>query len=86
MKRALIIGAGFSGLSAAAYLARSGLDVTILEKNSIHGGRARKFESDGFLFDMGTSWYWMPGVFEDFFNAFGKKASDFYELQRLDPG
>ncbi len=84
-KRIIVIGAGFSGLSAAASLAKEGHDVLILEKNEVAGGRARKFEVDGFTFDMGPSWYWMPDVFENYFNHFGKKTSDYYELKRLDP-
>ena len=82
---ALVIGAGFAGLSAASFLAKKGWDVTIAEKNEMAGGRARKFEAEGFTFDMGPSWYWMPDVFEKYFGSFGKKVSDFYELQRLDP-
>ena len=82
---ALVIGAGFAGLSAASFLAKKGWDVTIVEKNEMPGGRARKFEAEGFTFDMGPSWYWMPDVFEKYFGSFGKKVSDFYELQRLDP-
>ncbi len=85
MKKAVIIGSGFSGLSSAALLAKSGWDVTVLEKHSLPGGRARQFSEDGFAFDMGPSWYWMPDVFEHFFGLFGKKVSDFYRLKRLDP-
>lgn len=85
MKKVTIIGAGFSGLSAAACLAQAGFDVTVVEKNEMAGGRARKFSSQGFTFDMGPSWYWMPDVFEKFFNRFGKTAGDFYQLERLDP-
>jgi len=66
-KRAHIIGAGFSGLASAISMAEKGYDVTILEKNATIGGRARKFEDKGFVFDMGPSWYWMPDVFETFF-------------------
>ncbi|WP_235297460.1 phytoene desaturase family protein [Portibacter marinus] len=85
MKKVIVIGSGFSGLAAASCLADDGYDVTILEKNSSPGGRARKFEVDGFTFDMGPSWYWMPEVFEDYFSKFGKKVSDYYDLVRLDP-
>ncbi|HEY9196537.1 MAG TPA: FAD-dependent oxidoreductase, partial [Mucilaginibacter sp.] len=81
----IVIGSGFAGLSAACVLAKEGYKVTILEKNDQPGGRARVWEQDGFRFDMGPSWYWMPDVFENFFNHFGKKASDYYTLQRLDP-
>lgn len=85
MKKIAVIGSGFAGLSAASTLAKAGYDVTIFEKNESAGGRARKFEVDGYMFDMGPSWYWMPDVFENYFNFFGKKASDFYTLKRLDP-
>jgi len=85
LKKVVIIGSGFAGLSAAAFMAKAGWDVTVLEKNSTTGGRASVLLADGFTFDMGPSWYWMPGVFERFFNCFGKKVSDYYELQRLDP-
>jgi phytoene desaturase len=85
MKKVAVIGSGFAGLSSAACLAKEGFDVTVFEKNSIPGGRARKFESSGFTFDMGPSWYWMPEVFEAHFNRFGKTTSDYYELKRLNP-
>lgn len=85
MKKVCVIGSGFAGLSAAACLAKDGYSVTVLEKNSSAGGRARKLEANGFLFDMGPSWYWMPDVFEKFFARFGKQSSDFYQLKRLDP-
>jgi phytoene desaturase len=85
LKKVVIIGSGFAGLSAASFLAQSGFDVTVLEKNDIPGGRARQLKANGFTFDMGPSWYWMPEVFERFFNCFGKKVADFYQLDRLDP-
>ena len=86
MRKINIIGSGFSSLSAACHLAKRGFEVEIFEKNSSLGGRARQFKQDGFTFDMGPSWYWMPDVFERFFSAFGKKVSDYYKLERLDPG
>lgn len=84
-KTVTIIGSGISSLSAASFLGKEGYDVTIIEKNSTIGGRARQFEVDGFTFDMGPSWYWMPEVFENFYKQFGKTSSDFYDLKRLDP-
>ncbi len=85
MKKVVVIGSGFAGLSAATHLAHKGYDVTILEKNDIAGGRARKFEAEGFMFDMGPSWYWMPDIFDRYFEFFGKKVSDYYDLIRLNP-
>ncbi|SDM59453.1 phytoene desaturase family protein [Kriegella aquimaris] len=84
-KKVVVIGSGFSSLSAACYLAKKGFDVSVYEKNSTVGGRARQLVIDGFTFDMGPSWYWMPDIFEKFFNDFNKKASDYYELKKLDP-
>jgi phytoene desaturase len=81
----LIIGAGVGGLSAAALLAKEGYDVTVIERNQEVGGRARVWETEGFVFDMGPSWYLMPEIFENFFNEFGKSVADYYELMRLDP-
>jgi len=85
-RKIVVIGSGFAGLSAAGVLAKAGNDVVVLEKNDQPGGRARTWEKDGFVFDMGPSWYWMPEVFENYFNLFGKSTSDFYNLKRLDPG
>ena len=84
-KKVIVIGAGFSGLSAASHLAKAGFQVTVLEKHDHAGGRARVFEQEGFLFDMGPSWYWMPDVFDRYFSNFGKKTAHMYELQRLSP-
>ena len=84
-KTVLVIGAGFAGLSVATFLAQKGWKVQVVEKHTMPGGRARKFEANGFVFDMGPSWYWMPDVFEKYFAKFGKKVSDYYQLKRLDP-
>ena len=83
--KVIVIGAGFAGLAASSLLVQAGFDVTVLEKNSTPGGRARKFSENGFTFDMGPSWYWMPDVFEKFFALFNKTPEDYYQLQRLDP-
>lgn len=85
IKKITIIGSGFSSLAASCYLAQSGHDVTVYEKNLTIGGRARQLKIDGFTFDMGPSWYWMPDVFDRFFADFGKKTTDYYELIKLSP-
>ncbi|NRD21420.1 phytoene desaturase [Winogradskyella eckloniae] len=84
-KTVSIIGSGFSALSASCYLAQAGFSVSIYEKNQTVGGRARQLKKEGFTFDMGPSWYWMPDIFDKFFSDFGKKTSDFYELNKLSP-
>ncbi|MFP4303166.1 MAG: phytoene desaturase family protein, partial [Spirochaetaceae bacterium] len=85
MKQAVVIGSGFGGLSAAGYLAREGYDVTVVEKNGWVGGRARVLEREGFRFDMGPSWYWMPGEHDNWFRDMGVERADYYELRRVDP-
>ncbi|MFI1770824.1 phytoene desaturase family protein [Thalassobellus citreus] len=80
-----IIGSGFSSLAASCYLAKAGYDVTVFEKNKTIGGRARQLIKEGFTFDIGPTWYWMPDVFERFFNDFNKKPSDYYQLEKLNP-
>ncbi len=84
-KKAIVIGSGFAGLSAASFLSKYGWDVDVVEKHNQPGGRCRHFKVDGFTFDMGPSWYWMPDVFERYFGQFNKKVSDYYKLIRLDP-
>lgn len=84
-KKISIIGSGFSALAAACYLAKNGKQVTVYEKNSTIGGRARQLKKEGFTFDIGPTWYWMPDVFERFFADFNKKPSDYYELIKLSP-
>lgn len=84
-KHIAIIGSGFSSLAAACYLAKEGNTVEVFEKNSTLGGRARQYKRDGFTFDMGPSWYWMPDIFDKFFKDFGKDVSDFYDLEKLNP-
>ncbi|MGB3608228.1 phytoene desaturase family protein [Psychroserpens sp.] len=84
-KTVAIVGSGFASLSASCYLAQAGYNVNIFEKNDTVGGRARQIKKQGFTFDIGPSWYWMPDIFDKFFNDFGKKTSDFYQLDKLSP-
>jgi phytoene desaturase len=85
LSKIIVIGSGFAGLSAACFLAKQGEQVTVIEKNEQAGGRARAFEAAGFTYDMGPSWYWMPDVFERFFQQFDTTHEAFYTLKRLDP-
>ena len=81
----LVLGAGFAGLATASYLAKAGHRVRVVERHDTLGGRARKFEAEGFTFDMGPSWYWMPDVFERYFKDFGADVNEEMNLVRLDP-
>ena len=83
--KAIIIGGGIGGLATAAMLAKSGYDVTLLEKNEQLGGRASVRKIGGFTFDMGPSWYLMPEIFEHWFELMGEKVSDHLNLVRLEP-
>jgi phytoene desaturase len=82
----VVVGGGIAGLASAALLAREGYDVDLLEQQDTLGGRIGSWESDGFRFDTGPSWYLMPEVFEHFFELFGISATDVLGLTRLDPG
>src|SRR4051812_30950862 len=84
MARISIIGSGFSGISAAAYLSAQGHEVHVYEKNSEPGGRARQLKELGYTFDMGPSWYWMPEVYNNFFKDFNSTTSEHYQLTQLD--
>lgn len=80
-----IIGSGFSSLAAACFLAKQGHQVEVHEKNEMAGGRARTFEAEGFKFDMGPSWYWMPDLIDQLFADLGENRADYFKLIRLDP-
>lgn len=83
---AIVIGGGISGLASAALLERDGYDVTLLEARDQLGGRAGSWESQGFRFDTGPSWYLMPEVFDHFYRLLGTTAAEQLTLVTLDPG
>src|SRR6187397_1751839 len=66
-------------------MAKAGWNVTVIDKNETAGGRAKQLKAEGYTFDMGPSWYWMPDVFERFFQQFGRSVNEYYSLSRLDP-
>ncbi len=81
----VVIGGGYGGIAAASYLAKSGHQVTLIEKNQQLGGRAQVLKDRGFTFDMGPSWYMMPDLFDRYFNDFGIDTNDALKLVHLDP-
>ena len=85
-RKAVVIGAGISGLATAGLLAREGYAVTVVEKQAAVGGRAGLWEKDGFRFDTGPSWYLMPEVFDHFYRLMGSSADAELDLSKLDPG
>ncbi|OPY26640.1 MAG: hypothetical protein A4E31_01434 [Methanomassiliicoccales archaeon PtaU1.Bin030] len=85
MKDVIVVGSGFGGLAQAALLAKDGHKVRVFEKNEQPGGRASVYSEKGYTFDMGPSWYLMPDVFERYFQEFGKRPSELFDLVRLDP-
>jgi phytoene desaturase len=84
-RKVIVIGSGFAGLAAASFMAKEGWEVDLIEKQNTPGGRARQLKEQGFTFDRGPSFYWMPDVFERYFAQFGKSVTDYYSLHRLDP-
>lgn len=84
--RVIVIGGGISGLASAGLLAREGHEVVLFEKSDQVGGRASSWDTDGFRFDLGPSWYLMPEVFDHFFRLMGTSAADQLDLVSLDPG
>ena len=85
-KKIIVIGSGLAGMSCAAYLGKAGHRVTVIEKNSTYGGRLQTVSQQGYTFDSGPSWYWMPDIFDSFFEDFDKKTNDYYDLKRINPG
>ena len=85
MTRTVVIGGGIAGLATAALLADEGHEVTLVEARDELGGRAGSWESDGFRFDTGPSWYLMPEVFDHFFALLGTSAAAELDLVPLNP-
>lgn len=84
-RNAVVIGAGLGGISAAAYLARDGYAVTVIEQLGEAGGRAQVWRGEGFRFDIGPSWYWMPDDHDEWFRSLGFQRSEYYRIIRLNP-
>ena len=82
---ALVIGAGLGGIAAAARLARSGYQVTVLEKNDHPGGRCDQLVREGHRFDLGPTLFLMPEVFAETYAALGENMQDHLDLRRIDP-
>ncbi len=85
MTRAIIVGGGVGGLTAAIRLRADGHDVTLLERNPVVGGKLATFERDGFTFDIGPSLITLPHVFDEVFQLVGTSLDEQLDLVRLDP-
>ncbi|MEJ2052908.1 MAG: phytoene desaturase family protein [Calditrichaceae bacterium] len=85
MKKIIVIGSGFGGLSAAIRLQAKGFEVTILEKNAKAGGHAYQLKKKGYTFDMGPSLITAPDIIRSIFESAGKKLEDYLDLIYLDP-
>lgn len=84
-KKILVIGAGPGGLAAAMLAARSGAEVTVLERTGRVGGRTSPILGDGFRFDLGPTFFLYPQVLEGIFRAVGRDLRSKIQLVRLDP-
>ncbi|MFT4210344.1 MAG: phytoene desaturase family protein [Microbacterium sp.] len=85
MSDAIVVGGGIAGLATAALLSRDGMRVALFEARDQLGGRAGRWERDGFRFDTGPSWYLMPEVFDHFFRMLGTSAGQELDLVPLTP-
>ena len=81
----VIVGAGLAGLSAALRLAGAGRSVTVIERESVPGGRSGLLQKDGYAFDTGPTVLTMPSLIEDAFNSVGEEMKDWLDLIPLRP-
>jgi phytoene desaturase len=81
----VIVGAGLAGLSCALRLAGAGRQVTILERESVPGGRAGLIDDAGYRFDTGPTVLTMPDLIHDAFNSVGEDMKDWLELSPVEP-
>ena len=84
-RKVIVIGAGPGGLASAMLLAKSGCDVTVLERQDRVGGRTATIGDRGFHFDLGPTFFLYPRVLEEIFTACGRTLRNEVELRRLDP-
>jgi len=84
-KKIIVIGSGFGGLATASRLLSQGHEVEIFEKRDKPGGRAYVYEIDGFKFDGGPTVITAPFLFDEIFQAAGKKREDYFDLVPCDP-
>jgi phytoene desaturase len=84
-KRVVIVGAGPGGLATAMLLARSGIQVTVVEKSVRVGGRTATLEQDGYKFDIGPTFFLYPRVLKEIFADAGYDLSREVPMKRLDP-
>jgi phytoene desaturase len=82
---ALVIGAGLAGISTAAHLARSGYQVTVVEKNAAPGGRCGQLVRDGHRYDLGPTMLMMPELYAETYAALGQRMEDHLDLRRFEP-
>lgn len=84
-QRVLIVGAGPGGLATAMLLAKAGLEVTVVEKESRVGGRTSAIEGEGFRFDLGPTFFLYPQILEEIFTAVGRDLRREVPMKKLDP-
>ncbi|ASW57333.1 phytoene desaturase family protein [Plantactinospora sp. KBS50] len=83
--RVLVVGAGLGGLACALHLAGGGRQVTVLERESVPGGRAGRLAVDGYEFDTGPTVLTMPELIDEALDAVGEKLTDWLDITPLDP-